>query len=474
MGHATILAIRPRLAVKPLASWLLLGCLPLVGVGCSKTENPVGDGRPAVTADEVVREMISGYQQADSYSDRGIVRLKYCVDGQWVQDEAKLAMKFVRPNRLRLRAYQLSLACDGDRLRAIVSDPQSSDLDGQVVQREAPPNLQPDSVYDDPLVMNVIAGGLGGPPVTLELLLAERPLENLLAASARREMLGDGHIQDRPCYRIRAGLDEGPLVFWIDKESHLLLRLEYPTNRLAAHMQESWNCTDVSLVAEFREARRNTHIDESEFRLPVPDGATLVSRFVVPPQPLASDLIGRLPDEFHFRDLEGRSVPRDSLLGGIAVLVWFNNHPASQIALRQVDRVRRELGDSLQASFYAVCTEPSHVGNSSLRSLGEQWDVRIPMVRDLEAFGRDVFRIPWAPTLVILDAKGIVQAFEVGANPDLAAHLPETLRRLSQGEDLAAEVLAKVKEEELIYRRKLAEATRQVMRDDRAGRHQMR
>jgi hypothetical protein len=110
-----------------------------------------------------------------------------------------------------------------------------------------------------------------------------------------------------------------------------------------------------------------------------------------------------------------------------------------------------------QVSFYAVCTEPTYVGNSQLKALGEQWGSSLPIVRDLEAFGRDVFHVPWAPTLVVLDDSGIVQAFEVGANPSLSETLPGMLRQLADGESLARDVLAKYEEERASYARKLAQ-----------------
>ena len=57
--------------------------------------------------------MIATYSQAFSYSDRGVVRLRYRLDGSWVQDEGKLAVAFARPNKLSLKAYQLALVSDG-------------------------------------------------------------------------------------------------------------------------------------------------------------------------------------------------------------------------------------------------------------------------------------------------------------------------------------------------------------------------
>ena len=437
--------------------WGLLAMLGLMVVlaGCGADSDPAEEEKTISTADDVLHEMIEIYQAAESYSDRGVVRLKYRLDGQWVQDDGKFAVKYVRPNMLQLRAYQLTMVSDGKQTHAIIADQQSGDMDGQVLMKATPPVLQLGTLYEDHMVLNTIAGGMGGPPATLEMLMGEEPLAHLFDPGSVRQLLDEDEVRGHPCYRVQVRAAGASLVFWIDRKSFVLRRLEYPSDGVAQQMAEAMDCSDVSLVAEFRDACINGPLYKDEFQFQVPDAAKLVSQFVVPPQPLASDLIGRLPDAFAFSDLDGQEVKRDSMLGHATVLVWFNNHPASQITIRQIDQVRRQQPSTSQVAFYAVCTEPTHVGNSELKTLGEQWGSSLPIVRDLEAFGRDVFHVPWAPTLVILDDSGIVQAFEVGANPKLNETLPDMLRQLAEGKSLARDMLAKYEEERASYARKL-------------------
>jgi hypothetical protein len=446
---------RNRLAAGRRVLAVAVLMLGLVGCG-SRTESDSGKTLIA-SADDVLQQMVQTYAAADSYRDRGLIRLKYRVDDQWVCDDGQFAVRFARPNRLYLRAYQLTLASDAEQLRAIVADQQTGDLDGQVLVRTTPASLHLDDLYEDPIVLKTVAGGMGGPPLTLELLLGERPLHEVFQPTTPRQMLDDGEIRGHACYRIQAQLPEGALVFWIDRESYILRRLEYPADRLAEQMAQGMNCSEVTLTAEFRDAMIGTTLYESEFAFQAPQGARLVSRFVVPPQPLPSDLLGRLPGEFFFVDLDGRQVPRQSLLGHTAVLIWFNDHPASQAALAQLEPLRQQYADQSQIRLIAVCTEPTHVGNSELEALAARWGTSIPMVRDLEAFGRDIFQVPWAPTLVILDRRGVVQAFAVGANPELSEQVGSVLQQLLEGKDLAAEALAGYERAQAAYARQLAE-----------------
>ncbi len=444
--------------MKSVAPWnmLALAVLLLVCVGCGSSRD--SDETAIETADQVLDRMVQVYRSADAYNDRGIVRLKYRLDGQWVHDDGQFAVKFVRPNMLYLRAYQLTLASDGQKIHAIVADQQTADLDGQILTKAAPAQLRLDTLYDDPVVLNAVAGGMGGPPVTLELLMGEKPLSEVFAPGSSREMLDDDVIRGHACYRIQARLPEGPLVFWVDRESFVLRRLEYPSEQLARQMAEGMNCSDVTLMAEFRDAVIDGPLYKKEFEFHVPPDAKLVRRFVIPPQPIASDLIGRLPGEYFFSDLDGRPIPQQELLGQFAVLVWFNNHPASQVTLEQLEQLRGEFANTSQVSFHAICTEPTHVGNSELEALASRWRIGIPIARDLEAFGRDVFHVPWAPTLIILDKQGVVQAYEVGASPQLADNVRAMLQQLIDGKDLAAEVIASCEQEQLAYARQLAEA----------------
>jgi hypothetical protein len=414
--------------------------------------------------------MLATYAQADSYSDRGLVRLRYKQAGQWVQDEAKLAVRLVRPNKLSLRAYQLRMTCDGNRLCATITDQDTADLDGQMLLRPAPDRLQLDRLYDDPVVLNVVASGLGGPPATLELLLADEPLKDVLQEGNRRELLTTAEVSGQACWRIQVTLDVGTVILWVECQSFLLRRLEYPTARLFEQLAQAAPCSDLSLTAEFRDAAINEPVREEDFAVEIPTQAKTVRSFVLPPQPAPTEVLGRVADQFHFTDLHGRRVTRESLSGHICVLAWFNDHASSQACLRQLNDVRRRFPDSPQVAIYGVCTEPTARSNDSVQRLGDSWGVAFPIVRDLEAYGRDVFRVPWAPTVVVLDRRGAVQAFEVGADPALAERLQGQLKRLLKGEDLAAETLTRVQQERRQYEAAVAAATVQVQREARAER----
>ena len=89
-------------------------------------------------------------------------------------------------------------------------------------------------------------------------------------------------------------------------------------------------------MAELRSAELNPQLGDSEFLLRVPEGAKQVERFVLPPQPLATDLYGKRVGTFQFQGLDGTTISRESLADKVTVLMWFTDHPANRSTVSAV------------------------------------------------------------------------------------------------------------------------------------------
>ncbi len=431
--------------------------LLLVAAGCSSDEGSTTPSVEPRDAMAILQQMRDAYARATSYADRGVVRLRYRADGRWQQDEGRLSVRYQRPDRLLARLYQLTLASDGRQWQAAIADPSTRDLDGQVVVRDSPEHLTLETIYEDPLILSVVSGGMGGPPTALELLLSDQPLQQVFSPEAGRELLDDATVQGHACHRVRVTLPEGPLVLWIDRESFILRRMEYPTEPLAAQLDPEGRLENVTLVAEMRDAVLNADLSSERFGFDVPDPAQIVRRFVLPPEPLASALYGQRPADFYFTDLEGDRVSRQQLLGRPTVLTWFNLHPASEACLQELSRLQERFLEEDSPVFLAVCTEPTSISNRQLRQWSARANLDLPLVRDLAAFGRDVFEIPGAPTIVVLDEQGIVQHFQVGMSADFVEELTQALRDLQAGDRPAVQRLTRAEEERRQYERRLSE-----------------
>ena len=405
---------------------------------------------------QVLERLLTTYRSARSYADDGVVRLHFVQHGAPVDNEWKSAVRFQRPGKLALDAFQAVVRCDGRELRARIEDPLTSDVDGQVLARPAPETIRLSDLASDGLLYDIISSRLQRQPIQLELLLESSGLAAAFGKDIACRRLPDAEQNSRKCFRIEVPSPGGAFVFWIDQESFLLHRLDYPAASLVPDLAQDESVTDLALWVELRGARLNPQIDDGEFTLTVPANAKRMQSFVVPPRPLPSSLFGRMPPPFYFATFSGDKLGQEDLAGKTTLLVWYRNHEACRGTLAEIAELRREFVGDDQVAFYAVSTDPTTESNDDLERTLSQWDVELPIVRDLEAFGDSAFAIEAQPTVVLLDAAGSVQVFQAGGTPELAGQLGSILRRLQAGEDVAGQIVLQHAAEQAEYERLVA------------------
>ncbi len=456
---------------------MLFGCmllLPLAGCGRSSgaanRESPAAELPPSPkhkasfsakptaewTANEILQQLLSTYRQAKSYRDSGVVRLAFRRGGQPIAEDAPAAVAFERPGKLSIVAYQATVKCDGKELRARIDEPPNN-LDGQVVVRSAPRSLTLSDLAGDELLYETLCSRLRRQPIQLELLLENSGLVSALGADVACERLSDVSHQGHSCFRVQVPSPGGAFVFWVDQIEGLLRRLDYPALALVPEfIARDPDVTNLELYADLRGANLDQPIPASQFALEVPTGAKRMQRFARPPQPLPSNLFGKKPSEFSFTRPNGSRLSDRDCAGKITVLAWYHDNPACQATLQQVSLAAERLQGDATVMVLAVATDPHATGTELLeRRLGE-WGVRLPLVRDLQAFGDKAFHIEQQPAIVILDQRGAVQIFQLGGSPELADQIAAIVERLKRGDDLAAEIVAQHEREQQTYQALLA------------------
>src|SRR5690606_40321328 len=58
------------------------------------------------TANEILAKLLQTYRSAKTYSDNGLVTLRFAQDGQQFGEQSPCSVQFVRPNKLALHAFQ--------------------------------------------------------------------------------------------------------------------------------------------------------------------------------------------------------------------------------------------------------------------------------------------------------------------------------------------------------------------------------
>ena len=207
-----------------------------------------------------------------------------------------------------------------------------------------------------------------------------------------------------------------------------------PTEKLRQANSQERPIDSLSVVADFTNAQLNGDVDPKAFQFEVPTGAEIV-QFLVPPD--IAQLLGKPVPNFKFVDLAGKPVTPASLAGKVAVVdFWATWCGPCRQSLPNLQKVYEQYKKNPKVAFYAVSVDRPKITNSEVAKTFEELKVDVPIVRETNLRG-DIFKTQGAiPSTFIIDAKGIVQDCESGANPRLAEVLPEKLDKLLAGRNI--------------------------------------
>lgn len=461
---------------------LLSLSLGLVLLGCSKDSNTsqeskgnagksgsaaVTDLTPASTdrqpsPDDLLERVIQRYQKATAYNDRGEVTLRYRANDRLFVDTAPYQVQFVRDQRLNLEVYQTRVDSVDGRFRANIDGSAVPELQSQFVDRGIADGVNWDELTSDQALHESMAQGLGRYPLVVELLLAPDPLAAFGdRTSFPRRLLDNEEIHGHDCVGLRIDTQEGPFDLWVDSKSLAVRRVVFPVEDIAQKMAAESGATDIRVVAEFRGAEFGAP-DPGEVLRPLePDKDDhVVAHFVVPPEPLPTNLLGKSVPVFEMAFLDGQPFQSAQIEGQITVFHWFVDHPSCQASLKLFDEVAGRFAEEDKITFYAVCVATDDTPMEEIRALTERWGVTVPILRDSDAVGRDTFQIPALPAIIAIGADSRLQIYEITFIPKIDELLGEALDKLLTGTDLADEVLTRFEEAQRRYNESLSAGTR--------------
>jgi thiol-disulfide isomerase/thioredoxin/outer membrane lipoprotein-sorting protein len=380
--------------------------------------------------------MVELYGSATTYGDQGRIRIQGNKDGQRIDQQAKYLVAMEKPGKIRVQAHQGIIVADGENLWAYVVD-----LRNQVLQRSAPDQITLSSL----LVDDLLTAALAQPstqvyclvPVQALLLLADDPLKTLLHDARDVKLVSSAAIDNATCYRVEVTRPDGKVVFWIDEESYLLRRLEFPTVELNKAIAGG-AIRDFSIVADFTGAKVGQGIDPNAFVFETPEDAELVDSLLTP----ELYLLGRPAPEFTFVDLDGNEVTPSSLAGKVTVIdFWATWCRPCRDSLPVLERVYRETNAGDRLTVLAVSVDNPDVNDDQLRSTFSELGVNLPIARDPQQAAGNLFNVSGIPAMVILGAEGKVQDMEAGFHANYATALSAKFAKLLAGEEIYRENL---------------------------------
>jgi thiol-disulfide isomerase/thioredoxin len=385
----------------------------------------------------ILMEMVARYQKAGTYADAGEGRLAFKLNDQPIEEKFAMAVSLVRPDRIRVTAYEMTMVSDGQQFHAATSD-----LPDLVIERAAAVPLTLEAVYSDPyLTQQLLTERVASGPPQLELLLGENPVESLTGQSKAVELLAASKIDEATCDRVAIEREDGSLILWIDSSSRLLRRIEYPTIALQNQIQADGTVTDLTLSVDFIGARRDEPIDDVAFAFEVPESAQRVKRLLGPPPPPPSALLGKEAPDFKFPLAGGGKVERDGLAGRVVVLeFWASGEDVCLQSLSKLALLKARYASDDRLMFLTVNVDPvEKFSDNDLQREFAREGIELTIGRDPGFDGARAFGVTGLPSRFVIGADGVVQDHVVGINPQITAEFPEALKRLLDGKSLAEE-----------------------------------
>jgi thiol-disulfide isomerase/thioredoxin len=407
---------------------LSLACAALLATGCGKPSatTPQAAGEGGVSPRERIAELAKRYRDAKSYQDAGELRL--LVDGA-PEDEFRsmpFSVTLERPNRLRVHALDTTSVADGEKLRSIVQS-----LPGQILVRDCPANVDLKTLTADEMLGAAMRGQLAIDMPQLTLLLSDDPAAALTRDSTP-EQLSDSEFQGEKCWRIALAGPSGKGVMWIEKQSGLLVKYEFPLDDIRKKFPLA------KLWAEFRGATAGEAIDPVAFQVELPADVKLVNKFVTPPPAAPHPLLAKSLDKFTFVALDGTAWGNESLANKVVVIdLWATWCGWCFEGLPLLEKVYQQYKDNDQVVFLAVSKDDLAVTNAAVEEAFKKHNLTVPIARDQEQLTDKLFQLEGLPTTIVLGRDGTVQDYHIGYDAQLADKLPAKLEKLLAGENLA-------------------------------------
>ena len=452
---------------------------PLAGTGQAapggQPTTPLGESAttagPQLSAREVLDSMVAAYKSASSYDDKGYVQVRYQLGGQGQPRgvDVNYGVALARPNKVRVQAYDGVIVSDGQKLWG-----GARSIPDQVVCVDAPAEITIESLYPSHVLADAMirrpTQQFSWLPLQLILLLADDPLKTLLHQAAEPEIVEPGKIGEHDCHRIRIRRPDGVGGLWIDQETYVLRRFEFPAEilRTLVAEQERVPRNDVQnlfLMAEMAEAKFDGEIDPQAFQFQAPPELKLVEDFL----PSDIDWLGRKVPEFSFVGLDGTPITPKSLSGKIAVLdFWATWCQPCRMTLPDLEQVYQQYKDNEKVAFVAVSVDKPDVTDQQLRDTFGEIGVNVPIARYPDDTAFETLGIQAYPTQLVLDAEGVVEHRQSGGDqPGLGApRLSARLERLLAGEDLQQETVEQHQQVRDAEKKRFAEMLQTCVKND--------
>ncbi len=400
---------------------------------------------------ETLDKMIKAYKELDSYTDRAVCRA-YIRRGELVSDQSyPFSVSFAKPNKMRFSSRSCEICVDGKTISVFIPS-----LPGVILQQPCPKELTLDSILFDQSIDEAVAisqaGNFSILPLQWVLLFASDPLKTITFGQTEIRMLAPSELNGQPCYRIRIERAEGPAVLWIAQSTGLLLRAQLPAEMLNV-AGEGTKPDDCSLTIEFYDAQINAQLKDETFQMEIPAGTQILDHYTPP----TIALLGKPMPPFIFSRLDNKGkVTNDNLKDKVTVLdFWITGSKLAPSTEPMLEQLRQKYAENNKVAFLSVSTDESSVSDTVLKDTFKQWNVKLPLARDINSLQAIKWGITSVPAIVLINQQGQIENIQLGFNPLLVNETSQMIDQLLEGKSLATETLVSLKAEAQQYTKRM-------------------
>ncbi len=344
---------------------------------------------------------------------------------------------FKRPNLLRWDRNGVTVVSNGEK---IYGKPQG--WDGQVVVAAAPAEIEAPEFYEIATLARLLQPAIHGHPVQLDLLTADEPLGDL--RDYEPVLLERQQWHGRACDRVGFRTEAGELLLWIDAESYVLRRVDYPTEEFQKSMAAQ-GVAGVTLRADFVGATINPSLEATAFEWQPADDQVLVRTLIDPPDPrlAPNPTLGREIEDFALMKPDGTQFSSAAYDGKITVIdFWATWCGPCRAAMPKFDEAAEKYAGNDQVQFVAISLDRPEVSDREIEAVLDQVGSDVPWSRAdgddpvSEILGR--FNVEAIPLYVILGKEGRAQMVHIGGDITVEK-ISQNVEKLLGGKDAYAE-----------------------------------
>ena len=383
------------------------------------------DDRPP-TVESVLRKTADFYKKAKTIAVD--VEREQTMGGPAQKSTFKAA--FQRPNRMAIRLdseeTHVETISDGTSQYVFIGGPLK-----KYTQAKAPASL--DELSGQAITLGILQGSC------LAELVADDPYAKLMEGVTSSKYVGTEVIDGAKAHRLKFIQEQFDWELWVAAAGDPVIRratMDFTKSVANGPLAEQLKGKKLEATNSFKNWKFDKDLDKATFTFEPPKDAKKVDSFEEGKEE-PSPLIGKPAPEISLNRLVKGKFKLADAHGKHPVMIdfwatWCGPCVMELPILADVAREYKEKG-------IVFCAVNLREKPDEIKTFLDKKKLDIPVALDTEGAVAETYKVEGIPTLILIDAKGVVQAVHVGYDPELRTVLPKELDALLAGKNLAKE-----------------------------------